>query len=117
MSQPIDFLEVTGPDTAALEAFYGPLFGWTASSRPFPGYIYSQAGDLRIGFRQEGAAVPVERLAYVGVSDVKATLDAAVAAGATVALPVMTVPGVGTFAVFSDPAGNRMGLWQVTAEG
>lgn len=112
MSNPVVFFEITGDDVTKLENFYGPLFGWTAESRPFPGYTYTRAGDapgLRAGFRQE-AGVPAERLVYVGVADVKAKLDQAVQAGAKVAVPVTSIPGVGTFAVFEDTCGNRMGL-------
>ena len=111
MSAPIVFFEIAGPDSAALEAFYGPLFGWTAESRPFPRYAYTRAGDLRAGYREERDAPP-ERLLYAGVPDVAATFAAALAAGATVAVPVTTVPGIGTFAVFTDPSGNRMGLFE-----
>jgi uncharacterized protein len=111
MSRPIVFFELAGPDSAALESFYGALFGWTAESRPFPGYAYTKAGALRAGYRQE-VGVPPERLLYVGVPDVQATLNEAVAAGATIAIPVMTLPGVGTFAAFTDPSGLRMGLFE-----
>ena len=116
MSSPIVFFEITGSDVTTLEQFYGDLFGWKAESRPFPGYTYTTAGSspgIKAGFRQEAAGVPVERVLYIGVADVKAKLGEAVAAGAKVAVPVMTVPGVGTFAVFEDVAGNRMGLFEV----
>jgi uncharacterized protein len=115
MSRPIVFFEITGPDAAALESFYGAVLNWTVESRPFPNYAYTRAGTgpgLRAGFRQEAADVPPERLLYAGVPNVQETLDAAVAAGATIAIPTTTFPGVGTFAVFVDPAGNRMGLWE-----
>ena len=114
MSNPVVFFEITGDNVTKLEDFYGPLFGWTVESRPFPGYTYTRAGDapgIRAGFRQE-VGVPPERLIYIGVADVKAKLDQAVEAGAQVVVPAKTIPGVGTFAVFEDVCGNRMGLFE-----
>ncbi len=114
VSSPVVFFELTGDDVTKLEKFYDQHFGWKPESRPFPGYTYTRAGGnpgLKAGFRQEKGA-PAERVLYIGVSDVKAKLDEVTQAGATVAVPCTTVPGVGTFAVFVDIAGNRMGLFE-----
>ena len=56
--------------------------------------------------------VPSQWLSYVSVVDAVATLDKAVALGATAFGDVVDVPGVVTVAEFSDPAGAVCGLWQ-----
>jgi uncharacterized protein len=49
-------------------------------------------------------------LSYVHVSDTDRTLEAAIVAGAKVAMASFDVPGVGRMAVFIDPAGAVMAL-------
>jgi predicted enzyme related to lactoylglutathione lyase len=51
-----------------------------------------------------------ERVLYLGVDDITATLDQITANGGGVVFPRMVVPGVVILALFTDPAGNRMGL-------
>ena len=47
---------------------------------------------------------------YVEVEDIDAKLKEAEERGATVVAPVTTIPGMVTFAMFSDPEGNCIGL-------
>jgi predicted enzyme related to lactoylglutathione lyase len=47
---------------------------------------------------------------FVQVPDLQATLDQAVAKGATVLMPPTEIPGTVTLAMFADPEGNMMGL-------
>jgi predicted enzyme related to lactoylglutathione lyase len=49
---------------------------------------------------------------YVRVPDLRQTLDQVVAGGGKVLIPPTQVPGVVHFALFEDPAGNRMGIVQ-----
>ena len=110
MSNSIAYFEITGPDSASLAAFYARVFGWRTTSGPFPNYqsVAANSGPgVPGGFRQEPFA---ERVFYIQVTDLKKTLDAAVAAGAKVLVPPTSVPGVVSFALFEDPAGNRTGI-------
>lgn len=100
-SAPVVFFDIAGPDAAKLKNFYSENFGWTiddANGITTPG--------LNGTIRQD----PAETLIYLGVSDIDAALKKIVAAGGTVVLPRTVVPRVVTFALFKDPAGNRMGL-------
>ncbi len=100
-SAPIVFFDIAGPDAAKLKQFYAANFGWdidAANGIKTP----HLAGTLR----QD----PRETLIYLGVSDVDAALKKIVASGGAVAMPKMVVPKVATFAIFTDPEGNRMGL-------
>ena len=47
---------------------------------------------------------------YVGVHDVNAKLAEIERAGGKIVVPRTVVRGVVTFALFQDPAGNRLGL-------
>lgn len=47
---------------------------------------------------------------YVQVSDLQAYLDKAESLGGKTVVPPTEVPGVVTFALFSDPTGNVIGL-------
>ena len=63
------------------------------------------------------ATVPAQRtppswLGYVRVSDVDATVAAALAAGATLLVPVREIPGTGRFAVLADPCGAPLAVFQ-----
>lgn len=98
---PIVFFDIAGPDAAKLKGFYADNFGWgidAANAITTPG--------LKGTLRQD----PPETLVYVGVPDVDAALKKIVASGGSVVMPRTVVPNVVTFALFKDPAGNRMGL-------
>jgi uncharacterized protein len=100
-SAPIVFFDIAGPDAAKLKDFYAGNFGWgidAANGITTP--------DLKGTLRQD----PAEKIIYVGVPDIDDALKNIVASGGAVDLPRMVVPNVVTFALFKDPAGNRMGL-------
>ena len=100
-SAPIVFFDVAGPDAGKLKAFYAANFGWVIDNSngiKTPGL----AGTLR----QD----PPETLIYLGVSDIDEALKAIVASGGSVVMPRIVIPHVVTFAIFKDPAGNRVGL-------
>lgn len=103
---PIVFFDIAAPSLAQQSEFYSAVFDWeidqTGSVQvPFVGNP-SVHGTLR--------ADPIEKLFYMGVDDVAATLDKIVAAGGTVDQPRFEVPGVVVLGLFKDPAGNRLGL-------
>jgi predicted enzyme related to lactoylglutathione lyase len=112
MDAPIVYFELAGPDVQQLAAFYAQVFGWQSRPGPFPNYL-SLGGEVGTergaGFRQEAAP---ERVLYARVPDLQQTLDQVVAAGGKVLIPPTQVPGVVHFALFEDPAGNRMGIVQ-----
>jgi len=108
----IAYFEIAGQNAVRLADFYRTVFGWDVTPGPFPNY-FSLAKDagaaLAGGFRQEDAP---ERVLYVKVEDLNATLAAVVQAGGRVLIPPTNVPGVVHFALFEDPSGNRTGIMQ-----
>jgi hypothetical protein len=114
---PIVFFDIAGPDLASQSAFYKAVFGWDAaptgalsvpSVTPLP-------GNLRVEPPSQGPTA--ERVLYVGVPDIDATLEAVRAHGGSVVFGRTVAPGVVILALFKDPAGNRMGLVELGGDG
>ncbi len=111
---PIVFFDIASSDLAGETAFYRDVFNWTVGpggmvqvpvTSPLP-------GNLRVEAAGHGDVA--ERVIYIGVPDVTATLASVVAHGGSVVFPRMVVPGVVITALFKDPAGNRMGLVEIS---
>jgi predicted enzyme related to lactoylglutathione lyase len=49
---------------------------------------------------------------YVSVADLRASLDKAEELGGKTVVEPMPIPGVGTFAMFQDPDGVMIGLFE-----
>jgi predicted enzyme related to lactoylglutathione lyase len=104
-------------DLDGAKAFYGGLFGWTAQVAEDPaagGYTTF----LKDGEQVAGAMTtmspeqPVAWSTYVAVADADATMAKAEAAGAKPIMPPMDVMDIGRMAMFFDPTGAALGLWQ-----
>jgi len=106
MTAQIVFFDIAGPDSGALRAFYASTFGWNINE-----HLAIDTGGLHGTLRQD----PAEKIIYLGVADIDATLAAIAAAGGKTEMPRTVIPGVVTFALFLDPAGNRMGLVETKA--
>ena len=107
---PVVFFDIAGPSLAPQAAFYRAVFGWDISddgqfSVPVSSPLHA---NLRVEPSSQGPLT--ERVVYVGVPDVTATLAKVVTNGGSVVFPRMVVPGIVIVALFKDPAGNRMGL-------
>ena len=104
MSAPIVYLEIAGPDGARLREFYSAVFGWTIDT----GSTISadSTGGLRGGIRED----PAGKVLYMGVPEIVEALARIEAASGKTVVPRTVVPGVVTFALFTDPAGNLLGL-------
>ena len=109
---PIVYFDIAGPSQARQLGFYEKVFGWTAGpdgrvSVPVSGSHLS--GTLRTD--------PAAKVIYLGVPDVSATLREVAANGGKIIAPRFEVKGVAGLALFTDPAGNAMGLVELTPDG
>jgi predicted enzyme related to lactoylglutathione lyase len=100
---PIVFFDIAGPDADALKAFYAKTFAWDIGGP----MNMIQTGNLVGALRAD----PAEKVLYIGVPDIDAAMKDVVAAGGTIVTPKIPIP-TGVFVLFTDPAGNRMGLVQ-----
>jgi hypothetical protein len=106
-------LLVNNPAPAA--KFYAQLFGWQAVE--FPGgmnyTLFKQNGrDVGGLMKSPSDQIPPHWLAYVMVENVDASAKKAGELGAKVMMPPMDIPTVGRIAVFQDPQGAALGLFQ-----
>jgi predicted enzyme related to lactoylglutathione lyase len=121
MPRPVHF-EIHASDPERVVAFYEQLFGWKIERWGDQPYWLITTGDTNPGI--DGGLVPRRGPApdpdapvsgyvvTVDVPDLDATIAAATAAGATIALEKQAVPGVGWLAYFKDPDGNLFGTMQ-----
>ena len=112
MAGEIVHLEIPADDTGASREFWGSLFGWQFESFPGP----SEYHMTRIADAQGGAITNMEpgkkgMRAYFDVDDVNAGAAKVKELGGSAGDP-MPVPGMGWFAILSDPEGNPFALWQ-----
>jgi predicted enzyme related to lactoylglutathione lyase len=110
MASKIVHVEVTGKDGAALQKFYGDVFGWDLDTSNPGGYGMVRQGDLTggIGASQDGGAGLVTF--YVSTDDAAATLRKVEKLGGRVLMPLTEVAPETTIALFSDPEGHVVGL-------
>jgi hypothetical protein len=98
--------------------FYNEAFGWKDSYYEASDYYMFDLGDgTGGGFNKltgEGN-VPVgpgDVLVYISTDDIEDSLARVESLGGKTILPRTDVSGMGAFAFFADPTGNRVGLWQ-----
>jgi predicted enzyme related to lactoylglutathione lyase len=111
----ICYLEIPAKDVDTSARFYTKIFDWKTRVRgdghtAFDDTTGAVSGSWVLG-RKPSHEPGV--LAYVMVDDIDATLKRIVAAGGQIATPRAPAgPGGGTFATFTDPPGNLLGLYQ-----
>jgi predicted enzyme related to lactoylglutathione lyase len=115
---PIVFFDLAGPDAKMLGKFYADVFGWSTGpggslSVPVNGVPAGAAMNLMGTLRQD----PTEKVIYIGVPDINASLKSVVEHGGKVQTPRFEVKGVVILGLFFDPAGNRMGLVEMGPDG
>lgn len=110
------WVDLQTPDTKAAQAFYGSIFGWTTAD------LGPEAGGYAM-FQKDGANVagvgpamgegpPPAWTSYINVVDAEATVARATIAGATILMEPMKIMEAGHMALFADPTGAVIGLWQ-----
>ncbi len=116
MAGAIVHVDIPASDTAQSAQFYRDVFGWQIDES-FPGYpMFSSEGGPGGGFaqkREQGVGSLGSVVIYLQSSDVDATLQQVQSKGGSVVIPKTEIEGGhGTFAVFTDPAGNNVGVYQ-----
>jgi hypothetical protein len=103
-------------DLEVSNSFYGTLFGWEAEDQGEEMGHYTLlrkgektvAGNMKV--MMEGQ--PSAWVSYVSVDDADTTVDRAKKAGGMVFVEPMDVADIGRMAVFADPTGAAIGVWQ-----
>lgn len=114
-NHPFVHVELSAKDPATLSKFYAELCGWKIEVDPrFDYYQFAAEGGPGGGFVKTDVQMykPGDVLLYIGTDDVDGMLKKAESLGGKVLQPKTEIPGIGWFALFADPTGNRMGLFQ-----
>lgn len=104
-------------DAQAAARFYADVVGWTVEESPGPiPYTLLKVGDRQVAgvmdTPDDAGGMPPMWFGYVGTKDVDAKADAVTAAGGAIHKGPADIPGVGRFAVASDPQGAMFNLFR-----
>ncbi len=116
MTHTIVHFEIPADDVARAKSFYAQLFGWQIEAPPgFADYwlVQTDAEGQALGgglFQRHTPGQGV--LHYIGVESVAEYAARVETLGGKIITPRSAVPGMGWFAVFHDPEGNVMALWE-----
>lgn len=103
--------ELLTSDPDAAGAFYYDVIGWTAASAGQEGVDYrifsangtGVGGHMKLPAEAADAGARPGWIGYIGVDDVDAAVGSVTAAGGSVHMPAMDIPGVGRMALLADP--------------
>ena len=110
--------ELMTSDVQAAAAFYAKVVGWSIADSGMPGMDYTLA---KVGQRQvaglmgvvaDAGTGPIGWFGYILVADIDAVAEQVRKAGGAVHRPPTDIPGVGRFAVVSDPQGAMFMLFR-----
>lgn len=113
MTNPVIHFEIGVRDLGRMTEFYSNLFGWQLQpAGPEYSLIMASDGEPGIGggLLQTHGDMPTYVTVYVAVDDLTEMLDRAIGLGAKSVVEPIPIPGIGQFAMISDPDGNLIGL-------
>jgi predicted enzyme related to lactoylglutathione lyase len=111
----VSYLHIPARDAAASAAFYRGVFGWKLHGDPDRPSFSDGTGHVIGRWVTDQAATGTDGLrAYIYVADVDGTLAAVTSRGGQVVTPPYP-EGTLRVALFADPAGNVLGIWQETS--
>ena len=109
--------ELMTPDVQAAAAFYSNVLPWTIEASTVPGYtLWMNGSAMRAGLMPQPSAVsdrgtPPNWLVYIATPEVDSTAEAAQRLGGKLLKAPTDIPGIGRFAVLSDPLGAAFALF------
>jgi len=114
MGAPVVHWEINTRDASRVRDFYASLFGWKVNSNNPMNYGMVDTGvkeGINGGIAQSDPNMPGYSVTfYVSVDDPQAVLDKVQSMGGRTVVPVTEIPQMVTFALFTDPDGNTVGL-------
>ena len=113
MGQPVVHFEIIGKDAKKLHSYYSDLFGWEINADNPMNYGMVDTHSDGKGIGGGITANPMQQAmvtVYVDVDDLQATLDKAEQLGGKTIMPPTQVYEGLMIALFTDPAGNTIGL-------
>lgn len=119
-NHPIIHVEFSASNPAESAEFYSKLFGWKMEQYGDSDYWMFESetnhggGFNKVGGDSPGGELtkPGEVIVYVYTEDADASLAKAEELGGSIVTPRVEIPGMGWYAIFRDPTGNLVGLFQ-----
>jgi predicted enzyme related to lactoylglutathione lyase len=110
-------IELSAKDPSAAGQFYADLFGWKVETLAEMDYVsFTIDPNLGGGFvetKEEDVSVG-DIFPYVSTPDIEKSLARVEELGGKTYKPKTEIPGIGWYAIFLDPTGNRIGLFTST---
>jgi predicted enzyme related to lactoylglutathione lyase len=112
------WLDLTTPDADEARRFYHAVFGWEydISGPEYGGYTNAHIGQRMVaGIAGPPPDISLDKAVwglYFASDTIDADVNSAVAHGATLLYPAMTVDSFGSWATLVDPTGATFNFWQ-----
>lgn len=122
MGNPVVHFEFWSKEPAKMAEFYTAAFDWKIQHVPELAYWMADTdgpeGNKGVNggiFQPEGepAGWPAKVAIYMQVDNLERALERIVAAGGQVLLARKPIAGMGAIALFADPDGRALGLWEI----
>lgn len=107
----VQHFEIPADDVSRAKAFYGGVFGWTYDDWDDENVMIHAAGDDSIGGDIYKRDKPTPPTVVITVDSIEDALDAIIKAGGQRLGAIEALGEMGRYAYFTDPEGNRLGLW------
>lgn len=111
--------EVLAPDVSELRRFYESVFGWSSMETPIENtgvYSLFKVGQDNVAggiSMPDDSDHPAYWLPYLYADDLDQRSAQAASLGAVTCVPPQDIPGIGRFAVHTDPTGSNFALFRL----
>ena len=115
MSHQIVHFELSADNSVEAAKWYAKVFGWEYQEFPEMNYTTFTTGEEGVGggFNPVSEEMPAGTVTvYIGTDDIEATVKNVEANGGVTVVPPSEIPNMGMFALFKDPTGNTVGIYQ-----
>jgi predicted enzyme related to lactoylglutathione lyase len=97
------------------KSFLKDVFGWKFEDMPEMNYSMFEPPSAPGGGLQRAENLPAGVLDYILSEDIENTLRKVTSNGGAVVMPKQEIPGMGWFAIFQDPTGITLALYETSA--
>jgi len=98
------------------KSFLESVFGWKFQEFPEMKYSTFDAPSSPGGGLQQAQNMPAGVVDYILSTDIENTLRKITSSGGSIVMPKNEIPGMGYFAVFQDPTGITLALYEAKAQ-
>ncbi len=113
--------ELATGDVQGAKEFYGKVFGWEFQDHEMGDMTYTMikvpgkecgGGGIWAIPKEQQEHIPPHWMSYILVENLEESVNKAIENGANVIKPAMNVGDYGRMAIFADPTGAHIAIWQ-----